>query len=152
MNNFTASYLKHFNRKILDEVGNDILTINYNNKILPYKYSRPKIYFNILEKTKPLKKPIMRLITMVAEIKKLGYVVCSVPVATNEKWFKMQRIKYVLFKEGSIEERSSSKPSSMFGAQLKEGHAVEHDEANGRVRLVGPKSGPMGEGPWLQLG
>lgn len=145
--NFTASYLDSKKKRIYDELGNEIFTIGYDSLRYPFKITKPCISYNILQTKETEKTPIITTIKTVKEIEDKGFILCSVPLTKSQKWTNYNTM-VALFRKGSYPEHLYKR---LTGLKDVAGIKVEYDEANLRIRVVGPKAGPTGEGPWLLL-
>jgi len=72
------------------------------------------------------------------ELKETGWGLISVAVK-DKRWERGQKIKYLLKR---IEDVSQIMPS------MPPDHFVKYNTASKQVRLVGPRAGPQGYGPW----
>lgn len=148
--NFSASFLSFMNKKIFDELGHPIDTVSYETKKYPLSYHKPYIEFDILKKEKILKEPIIKNIREFKNVEEsLGFIVISVPISPGEKWFKGQRVMYLLVRKNSYEATKYRRTNYIEASKGQ--HYCEYDSANNRVRLVGAKAGRAGAGPWLEI-
>ena len=150
MKNFTSVYLKRLKRKLLDNYGNSIQSIKYSDDKNENYFMPPCIEYDLMEIKRQLKTPILRESRDVVELKEEGLVLCSVPVTESTKFYpKQQEFLFITRQEqapvGSIT------INSMLGNNKKAQHRLVFDEANRRVKLVGPGAGRLGEGPWILL-
>jgi hypothetical protein len=145
MNNFTASFLTHMNKKILDELGNPISTITYETKMYPLKYNPPTIVFDFLE-PEGVKQSVIKEIGLKA-LDKLGFCLCSRAPPKEWGWSKLMKQLYLL-RIGSIEEKYAYKIKSTTNMKKS---IILFDEANLKIKLVSPRANPQGEGPWIDV-
>ena len=148
--NFTASFLDKLGIELFDELGHAIPTISYSKEMYLFEYSKPKVTYDILKRPgiEEIKEPQLTKIGNFKRLESLGFILCVVPIKNG--WYKGQRVMYALIRKGTIEEKSYKKLLS-FPRQDKINHHVIYDEANGKVKLVGKKSGPTGEGEWIMV-
>lgn len=155
--NFTASFLDNFGIKILDELGYPISTIYYSKERYDFPIRKPSLSYDILKKASLIeeKEPELKKITDMKKLEEMGIVICAVPLPKNTIWVGKRRFRtmYALMRKGSQEEKIYKKVKSLksgtFGSNYT--HAVIYDEANKKAKLVGEKSGPLGEGDWVYI-
>lgn len=143
--NFAASFMKFMNKTIIDEMGNPISTIYYEVKIYPLKYSPPSIIYDYLDNEKSGKTEAIKEIKNLSQVEKLGYLLCSILPPQEWGWKERTKKALVLIKKGSIDERYAKKLTDMRKS------IVYFDEANLKIKLISPRAGPNGEGPWLNI-
>jgi hypothetical protein len=143
MSNFTASFLHFMKREILDEQGNPVSTIFYEDEVYPLKYSKPSIVYNYLE-VETDKNAVLKQLTNSKQIEALGFSVCTI-LPPKEWGWKTNSKAFILLKNGTIDERYAKKTTDI------RGHYALLDEANLRIKLCGRKCSPQGEGPWIEL-
>jgi len=149
MINFTASFLEKLGIKILDEFGHSIPTISYSKEVYDSRYSKPCVTYDILKKPgEEEKEPQLVKIANLAKLEELGFVLCVIPM--KKGWYKGQRVMYALIRKGTIEEKSYKKLTT-FPQQDRINHYVIYDEANQKLKLVGKRAGPTGEGEWVMI-
>jgi hypothetical protein len=151
MSNYTASFLNFFGKEILDNLGNPIQTIAYSEDISNFRYRKPSIVFSIFEHERKKKEPVIRETGDLGEVEKMGYILVSIPITKEMAWQHRQRMMFKLIKKGSIG-FSAANQIKIMPRRTNDIHKVQIDEANLLIRLIGPKSSPTGEGPWLTIG
>jgi hypothetical protein len=77
------------------------------------------------------------------ELISMGICIVSKTIGQKLRWESGQRMMYSLEK---------SKYSGEHLGRIPKDHYVEHDAYNSAVRLVGPRAGPLGTGPWKKTG
>ena len=140
--NFTASYITFNDIEITDELGHPITTLKKTKRVYPFKFKKPKIFFDILSEGK---EPEIIETRDVNFLDDCGVVLHVVPVTKHERWLPTQRRRYKLFLRESIQKEGkqlSSTPKDTY---------FLYDKANGAVKLIGPLVSPMGESEWLFL-
>lgn len=148
--NFTASVL-HFNKKkILDNSGSPIFSIDYVNEKYPLIFLPPRVKYNAIVVRKKAKAPILNKITDLNKLKALGFCLISVPLNAEQIWYPKQKTMCKLCRIGTLEEKSFTK-LKMFPAGKDGNHHVIYDEANLIIKLVGLKASRIGESEWIQL-
>lgn len=81
-------------------------------------------------------------ITKFEELRDLGFVIVSVSLPADAKWFTGQKVKYELRRVQDTGEHIGKIPKD---------HYVEYDPYNRVARLIGTHAGPMGFGDWLTI-
>lgn len=151
MKNFTAVYLHRLKRKLLDDSGNAILTIKYANEPNEHYFLPPSLEYDIMEKRMQLKTPILRESKDLNELKEAGVMLYSIPVNQNTK-FKTKQMEYLFLAKIGEAPISAVSVTVLTANNNKKGqHRLIFDDANRRVKLIGPYAGPMGEGSWIHL-
>lgn len=147
MNNFCAEFLSHFNKKILDESGNLIISIKYDEPQYIYNYQEPFLLKDILQK-KEIKTPLIKRIHE-EELKNMGLVIIGIPLSRIEKWRGHQRRRITLAWKNNIPENAVKIRIPTTGGSAY--HYAEHDLINKRVRIVGKDTSPNGVSEWINL-
>jgi len=81
-------------------------------------------------------------ITSYVELKELGFVIISERINSAERWSINQKVKYTLRRQDETAKDREGMPQK---------HYVEYDTYNKAIRLIGPRSGPLGSGKWVML-
>lgn len=85
----------------------------------------------------------IKSITSYEELTSMGICIVSKTIGQKLRWESGQRLMYSLEKV---------KYSGEHIGKIPKDHYVEHDAYNSAVRLVGPRAGPLGTGPWKKTG
>lgn len=80
------------------------------------------------------------------ELKKMGYVITSIP-AGNKKWYTHQRMIY------RLESKSNITPGARKLGSTPRDHKILKDVTNNRIRLIGPNAWPRPEDGrgWIEI-
>jgi len=140
--NFTASFLAHMKKDILDELGHPILTIRKIGETYQFKYQPPSIKFDIFVKEQEVEAAIIE-ITNILKLDDIGYILSSIPVPKPSRWSTHQRNQFILLMKGHA--LGYVKKYKRFP----DGYLVEYDEANLKARLIGKYADIGGVGQWV---
>lgn len=146
--NFTSSFLEGTKKRFVDDLGNEILTIHYIQKQIPLSLKLPILSYNFLEKKKKVMESKISITKDIKDLERYGFSLVAIPLPKEQRWNRMT-VMYALVKKGGFEETKYKKFSIMPRNPENKVH-IEVDEANRRLRLIGAKASPTGEGPWLE--
>lgn len=145
--NFTASFLTHVKKRILDDLGNPIESLHYTSEIYSMRYSPPTIIYDIFTKTS--KEPMYTEVYDLKKLEKYGFCILSIPLNTKEAWLPKQKTKFVLAK--------LTDPNIRFYKKISSNNMGHHhiriliDEANSRMKVFCDKINPEGQSDWLEI-
>lgn len=134
---FARQFLKDYNIKI--HQGEKQILSPLNERL--YKIRLPKT--KIITGMKFAERGETKSINSYEELISMGVCIVSKTIGAKLRWESNQRMMY------SIEK---SKYSGEHIGRIPKDHYVEHDAYNSAVRLVGPRAGPLGTGPWKKTG
>lgn len=131
---FARQYLEDYNisiycgdEQILEPIGEML----YNIKLPNTKY---------IVGEKFIEQGDIRKITKYEELKDMGFVITSSNITGRTRWDTGQKIQYFIKKIAETGEDINNVPRD---------HYMEYDTYNCGVRLIGPRAGPLGFGPWI---
>jgi hypothetical protein len=139
------------NINILDEKTNKRIfnyssgsVINHNDDYWIIKGA--KIFHNMDLQNKFFKKLPNKIELGFLEFKRMGFILVSVQLIRNEKWFKDQLVAYVIMsKDDDLD------PSFNILTGIPDGHKLLYDPKEKRLRIWGKNAGPTGLGPWIDI-
>lgn len=143
INNFSASWISFWGKKIYDAQGNSLSSIHYSKEVLPFAFERPKLRYNIIEESSNEKQPLVKEIHK-AKLESLGWHLVGIPLNRNERWC-IQRVQHKLIKSTNPLLNVYRKCSPIAGMK------ILYDEANLKIKLVAKSASPQGESEWLQV-
>ena len=125
--------------KFLDERDIEITICEKSDLNFISPFEVPFLIIDIFAKKTTKKEEIVSI--DLEELNKLDYVLTS--RRTSRGWFRGQKVIYYL------EKKSEKKFRKM--TYVPEGHKIQKDIPNKRIRLYGPNSGPNNYGPWMEI-